>query len=1193
MVNFGQKQGLSQASVTVITQDQQGFIWLGTQAGLNRFDGYEFKQFFATPQTQNALAGNFINDFCLVEGLGLWIGTSTGLSFYDFKRGGFRSYLQQFYPTIPSDQVTSLACDAQQVLVGTQSDGVYRFQPHSDQITIISLANKGKVNGLAFDDDVLYVANFDGVQIIDLVKKTATQLSSSATTSLLLAGDKIVQGRHDGVITMYNKSAPYERTWHKDHTERESNVIHSLILHQDLIWVGSNEGVLAIDTEGERKQQYQHNAAMIDSLADNMVLSLAFDDRDNLWIGSESGGLNFLTSRANKLGYISQFQYASAPLDNPDVRGFSSDPLGRLWVATTRGMYIFDGNKFLKAEKLYPQLAPFSHSFVSSLYLEQQTMWLTTRGDGVVSVNLNSGELQLFSSRLGNAPSLDFNRVTQFNEQILLSSRSHSVLVYDTDKKMLLPFFSDQLAAPDQVTDMLVKNGVLWLGTLGEGIYRFEEQQLSRLTSEDGLVSNLIFMLAMDDQQRIWASSEVGVNLINSDFTLNRVFSRQDGLKNDAIWSLVYDKNKSIWLGTSGGLIRINTTNFSYENYVPSDGAQGLEYNFGAAWLADDGLVFIGGSQGFNQFYPNEITPDLSPANLVLTDISILGKNVSPSDDDALISQPADQVKSIKLDYYQDIMSFKYASLTFSATEQLSYFYRVLGLSDTWLPMEQGSRQVNLLKLPAGNYQVETYAIDQFGNQSDIHTLSIHLLAPWWWNNISKLFYLVSLLMVVSLFVVSRQKAYRKVVADNRAMAELKQRLELSLWASGDELWDWDVTTNQIHRYCVASRIDYGEQTDSFEIKTFSDFVHPKDRAKLREDVQRCIENQSDHYEVAVRVKDFFGNWVWVMDKGQVIERDENHKPLRVVGALKDINQLKIHEKNLQDLNDKLEAKVAARTEEISSKNLKLEQAMLQLKDTQEELIQSEKMASLGGLVAGVAHEINTPLGIAITAISYNQDCLASLKVKLDTKALKQSDLEQSIEMQGNGYELIMKNLERANQLISSFKQVAVDQSSESLREINLTEYLHDVVYSLKPLWNKKDIHIQINGPDHLLFTTYPGALHQICTNLINNSIIHGFEGLEQGSIRLEVSLLDSVICFDYFDNGHGMSASMVDQVFAPFVTSKRSQGGSGLGMHIVFNLITQLFKGDIRCYSSQGHGIELKMRLPLHLPENKVESHS
>lgn len=1193
MVNFGQEQGLSQASVTAVIQDQKGFIWLGTQAGLNRFDGYEFKQFFATPQKENALAGNFINDFCLIKNVGLWIGTSTGLSFYDFNRGIFRSYLQQFNADIPSDQVTSLACDTEQVFVGTQSDGVYHLHPDKNQVMPLPLTRKGKVNGLAFKGRQLYVASFDGVEVVDLTKHTVTKVTEAATTEILLLEDDLVLGRQDGVLEMYENTAPFNRVWLRDHTERESNTIHTMVFHNNWIWVGSNEGVLAIDTQGQRKMQYQHNALVLDSLADNMVLSLAFDERDNLWVGTESGGINLLTSRVNKLGYISQFQYQHSPLTIPDVRGFADDSFNRLWVATTRGIYVYDGNGFTKAEALFPQLAAFSHSFVSSLILDKQTMWFTTRGDGVVSFNLNTQEVSLYSSRLGNAPSLDFNRVALFDGRVLLSSHSHSVLQFDPQSQTLIPFFSSEQASPDQVTDMLVRDKVLWLGTLGEGIYQFKDQQLKRLTSEDGLVSNLILMLTMDDQQRIWASSEVGVNLISQDFKVSRVFNRKDGLKNDAVWSLVYDNNKSVWLGTSGGLIRINTSDFSYENYVPSDGAQGLEFNFGAAWLSENGRVFIGGSKGFNQFYPQDISPDLSPANLVLTDISILGQSVSPSDEHVIINQPADQVTSIKLDYFEDIMSFKYASLTFSATRQLAYFYRVNGLSDTWLQMEQGSRQVNLLKLAPGNYQVEAYAIDQFGNQSDIHTLSIHLQAPWWWNNISKFFYFVSLLMAVSVFFVSRQKAYRKVVADNRVMAELKQRLELSLWASGDELWDWDVTTNQIHRYCVTSRIDYGDQTDTFEISTFSEFAHPNDRAQLIEDVQRCIDNQSDDYEVAIRVKDFFGNWIWVMDKGRVIERDAQNKPLRVVGALKDINQLKIHESNLQELNDKLEAKVAARTEEISRKNLKLEQAMLQLKDTQEELIQSEKMASLGGLVAGVAHEINTPLGIAITAISYNQDCLASLKTKLESKALKQSDLEQSIDMQGNGYELIMKNLERANQLISSFKQVAVDQSSESVREINLTEYLHDVVYSLKPLWNKKDIHIQINGPDNLLFTTYPGALHQICTNLINNSIIHGFEGLDQGSIRIEVSVLDEMICFDYFDNGHGMSASMVDQVFTPFVTSKRSQGGSGLGMHIVFNLITQLFKGDIRCYSSQGTGIEVKMRMPLYLPDNHADSES
>ena len=1188
MSNYTHTEGLSQVSVTAIAQDQTGFIWLGTQAGLNRFDGYEFKQFFAVPERKDFLAGNFINALCVVPNQGLWVGTSTGLSFYNFKTGLFKSFLKRYQQDIPSDQVTTLACSADVVFVGTQSDGGYYLNASTLDIQLIDIQKNNKVNHLALSGDNLFFATYQGVYVYRVSDKHIMQLTTDAAVSLLVAEQKLVIGRQDGILQVYQDGAEFELLWQRAISNKESNIIHSLAFNDQIIWTGSNDGVKSFTLEGKQASHYYHNDRLSDSLADDMVLSLAFDNRDNLWIGSESGGVNFLKSHIKQLGYVSQFNYPDAPLSNPDVRGFMADPQERIWIATTRGIYIFAGKGFVKVEDIYPEFSAINSSFVSSILRDGDDVWVATRGDGVAKFNIKNQEIKIYSAHHQNAPTLVFNRLQKYNGQILVSTRSNSILKYDPQLEALIPFFDQQLTPPDEVTDMLVHNGDLWFGSLGQGLFKFHQGQLYNLDSEQGLLSNLVFMLSVDTKNRIWASSEVGLNVVSEQVKIIQTFDRTNGLKNDAIWSLVYDQQGSVWLGTSGGLIRINTSDFSYETYVKADGTQGLEYNFGAVWLAPDGRVFIGGSQGFNQFYPNTIAAHLQPANIVLTEISILGKTISPTHNNALISEPVERVSNISLDYYQDIMSFRFASLTYSSAQQLQYYYRILGLSDTWLALEQGNRQINLLKLPPGDYQIETYATDQFGNQSDIHSLTLFLKSPWWWNKTSQFFYFASILMLLSFFVIRKQRMYRKVVADNLAMAQLQQRLELSLWASGDELWDWDVPNRKVHRYCVAARIDFGKSNNELEEGLSGEFVHPDDRGLLQQKITQCNENQIDSYEVAIRVKDFFDNWVWVLDKGRVIERDENGQPIRIVGALKDINQLKRHEATLQKLNDELEAKVAMRTQEISSKNLKLEHAMIQLKETQQELIESEKMASLGSLVAGVAHEINTPLGIAITAISYNQDCLTSLKNKLEQKTLKQSELEESIQMQGNGYTLIMKNLDRANQLISSFKQIAVDQSSEARREINLTEYLHDVVYSLKPLWKNKDIKIQINGPEQLLFNTYPGALHQIFTNLINNSVIHGFEGLDHGQIRIEISAYEGLIHLYYFDNGLGMAPAMVNQVFSPFVTSKRSQGGSGLGMHIVFNLVTQLFQGEIKCYSTQGHGIEVKMRLPLVIVEKK-----
>ena len=259
-----------------------------------------------------------------------------------------------------------------------------------------------------------------------------------------------------------------------------------------------------------------------------------------------------------------------------------------------------------------------------------------------------------------------------------------------------------------------------------------------------------------------------------------------------------------------------------------------------------------------------------------------------------------------------------------------------------------------------------------------------------------------------------------------------------------------------------------------------------------------------------------------------------------------------------------------------------LQQNIDELHSVQQSLIEAEKMAALGGLVAGISHEINTPLGIALTAITHNQDHLLNIEKHLNDKTLKRSLLKESINSQQHGYRIVLKNLERANNLIGHFKQVAVDQASENLREIYIYEYIQEIVDSMYSLLREKNIQIHFQGQEGIRVNTYPGPIYQIISNFINNSILHGFESQEKGNITVAVSVYQQRVTLRYIDDGIGMSKEMLNNIYEPFVTSKRNQGGSGLGMNIVYNLVTQVLEGDIDCQSTLGEGIEINISFPV-----------
>lgn len=268
--------------------------------------------------------------------------------------------------------------------------------------------------------------------------------------------------------------------------------------------------------------------------------------------------------------------------------------------------------------------------------------------------------------------------------------------------------------------------------------------------------------------------------------------------------------------------------------------------------------------------------------------------------------------------------------------------------------------------------------------------------------------------------------------------------------------------------------------------------------------------------------------------------------------------------------------------EETQAANKELSRTLDYLKATQGQLVEAEKMAALGGLVAGVAHEINTPVGVGVTAASALEDKTAAFKEIYTSGRMKRSDLEKYLDIAGQSSQMILRNLERAAELIHSFKQVAVDQSSEEQREFKVKEYLQEILLSLRPQLKKTQHTITINGDDVLTLDSYPGVFSQIVTNLVMNSLLHAYEPEEAGQLIFDFKQENSRFIFKYSDDGKGIPQENLSKIFDPFFTTKRGQGGSGLGLHIIYNLVTQKLGGTIRCESEVGQGTRFVMALPL-----------
>ncbi|MCX8128704.1 MAG: HAMP domain-containing histidine kinase [Clostridia bacterium] len=286
------------------------------------------------------------------------------------------------------------------------------------------------------------------------------------------------------------------------------------------------------------------------------------------------------------------------------------------------------------------------------------------------------------------------------------------------------------------------------------------------------------------------------------------------------------------------------------------------------------------------------------------------------------------------------------------------------------------------------------------------------------------------------------------------------------------------------------------------------------------------------------------------------------------------LTELKRSKQEVDELNSSLERRVDERTKQ-------LKEAMDKLVNTQNQLIQSEKMAALGGLVVGVAHEINTPIGVGITAASHLVDETKELSDLYQNNKMKRSDLDNYIDTSVQSAGMILSNLKRAADLIRSFKKVAADQSSEEKRKFKVGEYINEVLISLSPEIRKYGHRIEVNCQESLEIDSYPGAFSQVITNLVMNSIIHAYDDGKTGVLRFSIEKQSQYVILRYSDDGKGIKKEFLQKIFDPFFTTRRNKGGTGLGLNIVYNIITQKFNGEILCESEVGNGILFIIKIP------------
>jgi len=337
-------------------------------------------------------------------------------------------------------------------------------------------------------------------------------------------------------------------------------------------------------------------------------------------------------------------------------------------------------------------------------------------------------------------------------------------------------------------------------------------------------------------------------------------------------------------------------------------------------------------------------------------------------------------------------------------------------------------------------------------------------------------------------------------------------------------------------------------------------------RDKANENIKVCLQTGSNRFEWVHRKST--GEEFWaeiVLTKIKIKNEDIIHSVWRDITHKKYLDEQIIH-----------------RTEELEQSNEELEVILENLQQTQEQLLESKKMASLSSLVGGVAHEINTPVGIGITGITHFIEITKEITSEYEAEDMSAESFEQYLQSSSSLAEMVHKNLERTARLVKNFKQIAVDQVSESKRDFDLIEYINGVIHSLYNEIKDRKININVKSSPVLILSSYPGVFSQILTNLILNSMYHAFKKDEKGFITIEILKSNDEIRIEYNDNGKGISKENLSNIFEPFFTTDREHGRTGLGLNVVYNILTNKLNGTIKCESTEGNGVSFTMIIPL-----------
>ena len=1222
--NYGVDEGLSQSTAMQMAQDKTGFLWIGTQDGLNRFDGYAFKVYKHVRGDAHSLSDNHVRALVVdVEGA-LWIGTQAGgLNRYDATLDRFEAYLADPAQSnaLANNLVTALMLDRRGWLWVASAGGKLQwFDRTTRSFLDTPLGVRAALSGVRAmaeqaDGSVLLgtraglwvcdanAANMRELQL-DPVQSLDIQALTVAPTGEIwvsATGAGVYRIAADGRVVARYRSAGAE------HLLPDDDVRDMKFDGAGRLWLATKAGgLLQIDPATESVRQFQHDPTDRHSLAGNRQQSVLIDRDGLVWAGSWNDGLSVHDPRTEAFASVRAVAGDAHTLPARPIPALWRDADDTLWfgMAERGGLVHFDANVGVVARYATGsspgELPPNVIEWVTRT--RNGDLWVATAGGGLQ--RLPKGELKFIAYRhnRANPDSLASDDVLSLGED-----RGGTLWVGTVDAGL------DELCAgctqfrhhrhdakrADSIGDGPIakifesSDGMLWLGLRPGGLDRYDRAgdrtEHFRASTQDpsSLSNDTVTTIMQDARGELWIGTQGGGlnHLLPASATPRfENVSTADGLAADAIGCIIEDAAHEFWISTTVGVSRYDPKVHHVTNFGAHAGAFGQGYFLNSCAQLSGGRIVFGGPAGATIIDTAAVKP-LPPPQPVLLGVLLDNQPAQLRWRDAkspLQSAPWNGGQAV-FSHRQSNVGFEFSALDFGDPESIEYAYRLDGLDSDWIPASAARRYAMYTNLATGDYKLRVRARRDGGSWNEQEAkLQVRVLPMPWLSSLALLGYVAVLLSIGGWIGWRKREDLQRQRVAQRAVRASAERLKLALWGNGGEMWDINMKDGTYVQENRIPGLAVGGVSGPRTVHEYRKYIHPDDLAGFEQALVAHLKGQADFFEASYRTPDISGDWRWLLTRGRVVERDANGRASRLVGTTQDISVLKRAEESLRKLNEELESRVEMRTGDLRRANEDLRRTLDELKATQHQLLESEKMAALGGLVAGVAHEINTPLGVTVTAASHLQEQARRIGNLAAANSLTAEAVEQFQLAANESSEIILRNLNRADRLIRSFKQIAVDQSSEERRTIELGAYLNEILISLGPALRKTPHRVCVDCPAPVSLNTYPGAIYQIVSNLLMNSVHHAFAPGQAGDITINVKQIGHEVEFTYRDNGRGMDDNVRARIFEPFFTTRRGEGGSGLGMHVVYNLVTQLLGGRIHVASSPGAGAAFEIVLPL-----------